>query len=99
MKSRFLLVLLSGAVIVFPSGVYLGVRTACRRDYARRRYTGKVPVPGVLSVLVIPGKVKCRRWKIWEQRQWFRDMNLSHGIEIAYRDTRNWKKLVAEHWY
>ncbi|EHI0939463.1 hypothetical protein ORR20_003550 [Escherichia coli] len=96
---RLLLVLLGGAVIVFPSGVYFGVKAACGHDYARRRYTGKAPVLGVLSVLVIPKKVKCRRWQIWEQRQWFHDMNLGHGIEIAYQDTRNWKKLVAERWY
>lgn len=96
---RLLLVLLAGAVIVFPSGVYFGLKAVCRRDYARRRYTGKAPVLGVLSVLVIPKKVNCRRWQIWEQRQWFRDMNLSHGIDIAYQDTRNWKKLVAERWY
>ncbi|MES3389861.1 hypothetical protein [Enterobacter hormaechei] len=95
---QLLLVLLTSALTVFPLGVYLSLRSACKRDYARGISSVKVPVLGLLSALIIPRKIKSRRWQIWEQRQWFRDMRLSHGIEVAYRDTWHWKKLVAGLW-
>ncbi|XGI81158.1 hypothetical protein ACED16_05365 [Enterobacter hormaechei] len=95
---QLLLVLLTSALTVFPLGVYLSLRSACKRNYARGISAVKVPVLGLFSVLIIPRKIKNRRWQIWEQRQWFRDMRLSHGIEVAYRDTWHWKKLVAGLW-
>lgn len=88
--------LIAATLFNFCCGAYLGLRAACRHDYARRNSAGKAPVIGLLSALIIPRKIKNRRWQIWEQRQWFRDLRLSHGIEVAYRDARYWKRLVTE---
>lgn len=86
---------------LFPLGVYLSVRRALRRDWAKHMPKGralKVPVMGMISILCVTRRIKSRRWLVWEQRQWFRDMKVSHGLVVAYRDTQAWKKSVLQSW-
>ncbi|EMB4112526.1 hypothetical protein AB6V67_11670 [Serratia marcescens] len=86
-------------VVIFPSlfllGAYLSMRQALRRDWAKHMTKGrapKVPVLGMISIFCITRRIKPRRWRIWEQRLWFRDMKACQGLVAAYRDARHWKK-------
>lgn len=82
---------------LFPLGVYLSVRRALRRDWAKhmsKERALKVPTLGAISILCAPRCIKSHRWQIWEQRQWFRDMKVTHGLVAAYQDTRCWERLV-----
>lgn len=94
-SGQLLLIHITIFLFVFPLGVYLSVRRALRRDWAKHMPKGrspKVSVLGMISILCITRRIKSRRWKIWEQRQWFRDVKACHGLVAAYRDARHWKK-------
>ena len=98
---RLLLIQLSVFAVVFPVGVYISMRANLRREWRKHIPKGgrlKVPTLGMISILCISRCIKPRGWRIWEQRHWFRDMQACHGIEVAYRDTRCWKKIIAEKW-
>ncbi|MDM3357456.1 hypothetical protein [Citrobacter sp. Cb004] len=88
-------------LIVFPVGAYLSMRANIRnywRIHNPDRRSLKVPALAMLSILSISRRIKSKRWQIWEQREWFRDMQIRHGLEVAYRDTWHWKKIIAEKW-
>ncbi|MEX2952745.1 hypothetical protein AB4K01_16265 [Serratia fonticola] len=98
-SGSLLLIQIAIFLSLFPLGVYLSVRRALRRDWAKHMPKGrvlKVPVLGMISILCISRRIKTRRWQMWDQRQWFRDMKVSHGLVAAYRDTQFWKKSVVE---
>ncbi len=98
---RLLLTQLSAFAVVFPAGVYLSMRANIRRDWREHIPKGrlpKVPTLAMMSILCVSRRVKSRRWRLWEQREWFRDMRVRHGLESAYRDTGHWKKLVENRW-
>lgn len=98
---RLLLTQLSAFAVVFTAGVYLSMRANIRRDWRQHIPKGrlpKAPVMAMLSMFCLPRKVKPFRWLLWEQRSWFLDMKIRYGLEVAYRDARYWKKLVAERW-
>ncbi|MBN5390758.1 hypothetical protein HS042_24525 [Serratia marcescens] len=91
----FLLIQIGIFLSVFPLSVYFSMRQALRRDWAKHMPKGRAPkvsVLGVISILCITRRFKPRRWQMWEQRQWFRDMKACHGLVAAYRDVRHWKK-------
>ncbi|MER0046537.1 hypothetical protein ABRP56_09095 [Pectobacterium odoriferum] len=98
---EFLLTQLAALFVMFPLGAYIGMRQELRRawkEHTPKGYLLKVPTLAILSITAIPMRIKSRRWQIWEQRQWFRDMKVCHGVAVAYRDAWYWKKLVAERW-
>lgn len=98
---RLLLTQLSVFAAVFPVGIYISMRANLHRDWRKHIPKGrrlKVPVLGMISILCIPRRIKSRRWQIWEQRQWFMDMKVRHGMGVAYGDTWYWKKIIAERW-
>ncbi|EOG1854722.1 TPA: hypothetical protein MIT56_23640 [Klebsiella pneumoniae] len=98
---RLLLIQLSVFAAAFPAGVYISMRRNIRRDWRKHIPKGqlpKVPTLAMMSILCVSRRIKSHRWRLWEQRQWFRDMRVRYGIEVAYRDACYWKKLVTERW-
>lgn len=98
---RLLLIQLSVFAVVFPVGGYISMRATLSREWRKHiPKVGRLKVPtlAMLSILSISRRIKSKRWQIWEQREWFRDMQIRHGLEVAYRDTWHWKKIIAEKW-